>query len=46
MKSEKLSFELWLETYVGMTEDEFSKLCKEERRALRKEYEEDDGSLE
>lgn len=46
MNSEKLSFELWLETYCGMTEEEFSKLCKEERRAIRKEYEEDDGSLE
>ena len=46
MSSEKLSFEHWLETYCGMTEEEFSKLCKEERRALKKEYENDNGENE
>ena len=37
---EKLAFEDWLLTYYGMDQEEYSKVRKEERRAMRKEYDE------
>lgn len=38
--AEKLAFEDWLLTYYGMDQEEYSKCCKEERRAMRQEYDE------
>lgn len=37
---EKLAFEDWLLTYYGMDQEEYSKVRKEERRSMRKEYDE------
>ena len=37
----KLSFDEWLMAYCGITQEEYSKLDKNERRSIRKEYEED-----
>lgn len=37
---EKLAFEEWLLTYCGMDQEEYSKVHKDERRAMRKEYDE------
>lgn len=37
---EKLDFEDWLLTYYGMDQEEYSKCDKNERRAIKKEYEE------
>lgn len=43
---DKLSFDEWLMTYCGITQEEYSKESKEERRAIRQQYEEDNEEEE